>query len=84
MKSKFPQMKQGEVALIFADINTGIVVDANFDIIQDGQPMYTVFDNIDKATAYAKGILHKNPKLEFVIYDVNEAPLMHYNIDTIQ
>ncbi|KIO76014.1 hypothetical protein TH53_17505 [Pedobacter lusitanus] len=55
---KFPQLKDRQVALLRADINTGIVLDRNYIYATTSdQEVYTVFDDINSAIRSAKAII---------------------------
>ena len=68
---KFPEIKEGEVALIRVDTNTGIVLDNLFKRYRDNnnQIAYTVFEQLQTAKEYANEFLATTNLFEFVIYD---------------
>ena len=69
---KFPKIECGQVALMRADKNTGIVMDEKFEhALTDEQKVYTVFDSHDSAIEYAKRISSERKYVEIVIYGQN-------------
>jgi hypothetical protein len=70
MKRKFPDLKNGQVALIRVDYNTGIVLDENFKYAtSDEQIVFTVFDSIDSALIVAQGIVKERIDVECSIFN---------------
>jgi hypothetical protein len=83
---KFPLLKNGQVALLRADINTGIVLDKNYIYATTpDQEVYVVFDNIDLAIEFAKLIITERNDIECGIYGNDSVPLLNldrYNISS--
>lgn len=65
---KFPELKEGQVALLRADFKTGQVLDELFkEAIESDQEIYTVFDDKDDALQFAKTIIAARKDIECVI-----------------
>jgi hypothetical protein len=65
---KFPELKEGQVALLRADFKTGHVLDELFkEAIQSDQEIYTVFDDKGDALQFAKAIIAARKDIECVI-----------------
>jgi hypothetical protein len=83
---KFPLLKNGQVALLRADINTGIVLDKNYVYATTpDQEVYVVFDNIDLAIEFAKLIIMERNDIECGIYGNDPVALLtlnRYNISS--
>jgi hypothetical protein len=75
---KFPELKNGHVALLRAEFKTGTVLDEQFKPIADnGQKIYTKFKHDEDALAAAKQMMQQNPDMEFIIYGPDEE-VLHY------
>ncbi len=69
MNSDFPILNIEQVALLRADVNTGIVLDENYHRSIKGQPFsFTVFDNTEHAEIAAQQIISKHPDVECSLY----------------
>lgn len=83
---EFPLLKNKQVALLRADINTGIVLDKNYIYATTpNQEVYAVFDNIDLAIEFAKSIIIEQNDVECGIYGndpVAFLTLNRYNISS--
>jgi len=83
---KFPLLKNGQVALLRADINTGIVLDKNYVYATTpDQEVYVVFDNIDLAIEFSKLIIMERNDIECGIYGNDPVALLtlnRYNISS--
>jgi hypothetical protein len=65
---KFPELKEGQVALLRADFRTGFVLDELFkEALESDQEIYTVFDDKDEALQFAKSIITARKDIECVI-----------------
>jgi len=65
---KFPELKEGQVALLRADFKTGQVLDELFkEAIESDQEIYTVFDDKGDALQFAKTIIAARKDIECVI-----------------
>ena len=75
---QFPELINGQVALLRADINTGIVLDEEYKYAtKPDQRVYTIFNGIDEALGFTKQILVENKKIECVIYAFDQK-VLHY------
>lgn len=81
----FPVMDFKEVALIRAEISTGIVLDeaCNYAVYPD-QKVYTVFENIDKGLKYARQIIEERRNIECVLYGIDQRVLHCVNCDNFE
>ena len=69
MTEKFPDIQNLQVALLRADINTGHVLDENFNLAINGnQKVFSVFDVIDCAIDFAKSIISNKKDIECNLY----------------
>lgn len=65
---KFPELKEGQVALVRADFKTGHVLDEAFkEAVESAQEIYTVFDDKGEALQFAKAIIAERKDIECVI-----------------
>ncbi|WP_348621845.1 hypothetical protein [Pedobacter lusitanus] len=81
---KFPQLKDRQVALLRADINTGIVLDRNYIYATTSdQEVYTVFDDINSAIRSAKAIIAEKKDIECGIYGNDPVALLILTRDNI-
>lgn len=77
---KFPQLKDRQVALLRADINTGIVLDKNYIYsTTSDQEVYAVFDDIDSA----KAIIAERKDIECVIYGNDPVAVLILTRDNV-
>ncbi|TCC90195.1 hypothetical protein EZ428_13000 [Pedobacter frigiditerrae] len=81
---KFPHLKNEQVALLRADINTGIVLDKDYIYATtEVQEVYTVFDNIDSAIKFAKSIISERNDIECGIYGNDPVAFLTLTRDNI-
>lgn len=74
---KFPELKNEQVALLRADINTGVVLDKDYIYATTiSQEVYTVFDNVDSAIKFAKAIMLERYDIECGIYGNDPVALL--------
>jgi hypothetical protein len=65
----FPDIKPGQIALLWADSNTGIVLDKNFNTAFDNiQSAYIIFNSENEAMEYAKQTFKTRNNVECIIY----------------
>jgi len=84
MTEKFPELNEGEVALMMADRNTGIVLNEDFKYATDpSQKVYRIFDNIDDALEYAKVLIAEKKTVECYVYERGEKLLYFLDIKNI-
>ncbi len=82
---KFPKLEQNQVALLRADVNTGIVLDDNYAIAtKDTQKVYSIFDSVDDSINYIKSVFNIRDDIEFVIYDFNNQVIQDISINNIE
>ena len=81
---EFPLLKAEQVALLRADINTGIVLDKNYVYAtMPDQEVFVIFDNIEYAIKFAKAIISEKKDIECVIYKDNSVALLILDRDNI-
>ena len=65
---RFPELKEGQVALVRADFKTGNVLDEAFkEAIGIDQEIYTIFDDKSEALQFAKALINERKDIECVI-----------------
>ena len=75
---KFPELKNGHVALLRAEFQTGTVLDEQFNpIISNSQKVYSIFKHKDEALQTAKTLMAQNANIECVIYGKDEEVLLY-------
>jgi hypothetical protein len=83
---EFPLLKNEQVALLRADINTGTVLDKNYIYATTpDQEVYVVFDNIGLAIEFAKSVIMERNDVECGIYGNDPVALLildRYNISS--
>lgn len=83
---KSPKLEGEQVALLRADINTGIVLDKNYVYATTpDQEVYVVFDNIESAIKFAKIIISERNEIECGIHGQDPVAFLilnRYNIDS--
>lgn len=82
---KFPILNIKEVALVRAEINTGIVLDeaCNYAVYPD-QKIYTVFESIEKGLKYARQIIEERRNIECVLYGIDQRVLHCLNCNNYE
>ncbi|MFB9080246.1 hypothetical protein ACFFLS_11850 [Flavobacterium procerum] len=68
----YPILKEDEVAVLMANCETGIVLDAKFNIYQNNmeiQDVYSIFKNFQQAKEFISKISEEHDKIEFIIYN---------------
>ena len=72
---KFPNLNSNQVAMVFADPNTGHVLDVKFNLaINKDQSCYLIFNSKIEAIEYASQIVLNN-NVECVVYDSQQNVL---------
>jgi hypothetical protein len=75
---KFPELKNGHVALLRAEFKTGTVLDEQFNPVADNkQKIYSLFKHPEDALQAAKQLMLQNPGIECIIYGADEE-VLHY------
>jgi len=65
---RFPELKEGQVALVRADFKTGNVLDEAFkEAVEIDQEIYTIFDDKSQALQFAKSLINERKDIECVI-----------------
>ncbi|WP_199141764.1 hypothetical protein [Pedobacter sp. ASV12] len=84
MTEKFPKLKEGQVALLVADRNTGIVLNENFNYATDAsQKVYRIFENTDEALKYAKSLIFERNSVECYINESENKLLYFLDIENV-
>lgn len=74
----FPPLQGDQVALLRAKVETGNVLDENYELaINDSQKVYTIFEDVITALLIAQEIIKVDKSIECVIYD-KEKTVLHY------
>jgi hypothetical protein len=82
---KFPKLEQNQVALLRADVNTGIVLDDNYAVAtKDIQNVYSIYDSMDDSIKYIKSVFNIRDDIEFVIYDFNNEVIQCISINNLE
>jgi len=69
MTSKFPELRDSQVALLRAEISTGIVLDEHFNrATSPSQNVYTIFEDFNSAIDFAKSLINKRKDIECNLY----------------
>jgi hypothetical protein len=75
---KFPELKEGQVALLRADFKTGHVLDELFkEAVESSQEIYTVFDDKGDALQFAKSLITERKDIECVISGKDEELIFY-------
>ncbi len=75
---KFPELKEGQVALVRADFKTGHVLDEQFkEAVAIDQEIYTVFDDRAQALQFAKLMIAERKDIECVISGEDEEMIFY-------
>lgn len=84
---EFPKLIGDQVALIKADINTGIILDDSYNYsVNPNDSIYIVLANKDDAIKLAKSIVLEKGNVECGIYDINQKMILNVdvrNVDTL-
>lgn len=76
----FPHLRHNQVALVRAEKKTGYVLDEELALaVSDNQKVYTVFDSLGEAQAFAEKILSSNQEIEVAIYSDRQEVLFYSN-----
>lgn len=80
----FPNLEDEQVAVAFADVNTGIVLNDKFEYaIGNTQKVYSVFNLVDEALQFAKAVLSERKNVECLIFGKDEKLLFFINPEKI-
>lgn len=76
----FPDIQTHQVAVLAAEVQTGHVVDVNFNIaFDDLQQVYLVYESLNEAIENINVYLKSRKDIEFVIYDSNQNVIKFIN-----
>ncbi|PTS92526.1 hypothetical protein DBR11_26730 [Pedobacter sp. HMWF019] len=81
---EFPKLIGEQVVLLRVDINTGIVLDDNYNYsINPNDRVYIVFANKDEALKIAKTIVLERNNVECGLYDLNQKMIFNVTINNV-
>jgi hypothetical protein len=67
---KFPNLNDKQVAVVFADANTGHVLDDEFNLaINENQNVYSVFETLEDALISINQAFNININIEAIVYN---------------
>lgn len=72
-----PKLKQGQVSLIRADLNTGHVLKTNDELYLGQGDTFEIFDSVELAESFVKERLTEKVDIEYVIYNSNADPILY-------
>lgn len=73
----FPKLEGTQVALVRAEKSTGIILDEMFNKrVSHDQAVFTLFEDITLAQAYAEKIKSTHNDVEFIIYGKGQVVLL--------
>ena len=76
MKRPFPKVKDGQYVLVRADVNTGIILDEEFEYATSGQQkVYEIFDSLESSIRRAESLFSRTKGVEILVYDANQKPV---------
>lgn len=82
---KFPELRDQQVVLLRADINTGIVLDENYMFATNQkQTVYAIFENADEALEVAKCIVLERENVECGIYGIDEKIIFNITSKNVE
>ena len=74
----FPLLAHEQVALMWVDFNTGIVLDNLYKYAtREDQKVYTIFVDVKEALNFAKTAILEMKSIECTIYDKNQKVVLH-------
>jgi hypothetical protein len=77
---KFPNLIDKQVAVVFADANTGHVLDDKFNlVIDENQNAYSIFETLDDALISINQAFKLKVNTEAIIYNQQEDVLYCLN-----
>lgn len=81
---EFPKLIGEQIALLKADVNTGVVLDDNYNYsINPNDRVYVVFANKDEALKIAKTIVLERKNVECGLYDLNQKMIFNVTINNV-
>jgi len=76
----FPKLDNEQVALLRAEVNTGIVLNVHFErAINQNSPVYSIFNSLNEAIDYSRAIIIDRNDIEFCVYDKEKEILYYLN-----
>lgn len=82
--NNFPNIKPNQVALLYADRNTGIILNRNFKYnINSNELEFTIFNSKIEADIFCKKIVELNPSIECNIYNDTKEHICRIDITTL-
>lgn len=82
---KFPVLNIKEVALVRAEIHTGILLDESCNYaVYPNQKIYTVFESIEKALKHARQIIEERRNIECMLYGIDQRVLYCVNCNNFE
>ena len=80
----FPPLQGNEVALLRAKVETGNVLNENYELaINDSQKVYTIFEDVTTALLVAQEVIKGDKSIECVIYDKDRAVLHYLTVENL-
>jgi len=72
MSIDFPEIEEGQYAVLFVELDTGIVLNVNFKRATGQDERWTIFNSFKEAEDFSWHISTENPKVECSIYDFSK------------
>jgi hypothetical protein len=70
---QFPNLNGNQIAVLWADLSTGRILDGNYKYAISGDPSaYSIYDDINDAVEYAEKVLADRDNIECWMHDRNE------------
>lgn len=80
----FPPLQGDQVALLRAKVETGNLLDENYELVLNNfQNVYTIFEDVKTALLAAQEIIEGNKSIECVIYDKQRVVLHYITVDNL-
>jgi hypothetical protein len=74
-KAEVPKLKNRQCSVIFAEVNTGIVLTPAGERHVGQAECYSIFNSVEEALAFAQTYVERHPTVECSIYDENGTHL---------
>lgn len=78
-ETKFPDLESEQVALYFAKVKTGHVLNLNMELYLGEGFIYHVFDSIGRANKFAKNKINEDPEIECWIMTEKNKTVKYIN-----
>ena len=70
---KFPEIEHKQFVVVFADTNTGTILNLQLKwSVDPTEQVYLIFNNLIDAENHCKKVISENRNIEYHIYDYNE------------